>query len=668
MSTLTSTVHRIRRSLEANFLRDWPDRLLVERFTLSRDEAAFAELLRRHGPMVLATCRRVLRHEQDAEDAFQAAFLVLARKAGSIKEQNSIAGWLYRVAHRLALRAHMETERRKQVPLLDDVPLSCSAIDGPCENLELELERLPEQYRTALVLCYLEGRTQTEAARLLAITAHAVNSRLKRARDLLRQRLLRTGLATSAAALSMESLIGSAQAALPAALAKNTVQAALTFASSNAVCGVSALAIALAKGALHMITPKFKLVFVLSLTVVLLTIGALLVSSPALGEDPGDVVFRNQKAEPKSQAQDKPGPGPKGKPLYSVILLWMSGGPSQIDTWDPKPGNMNGGPFRAINTTIKGVQISEHMPHLAKQAKHLAIFRTLKHGEGDHIRASHLMRTGYPVDGQTNFPALGCVLGKELGDSRPDVPRYVSIGARVNPFGVFGPGYLGPEYAPLHVHPADSGKGFTLPPIEMFEDLNKKRAAKMRKSIEKAFDLADEKPAVKNAYGPSQFGQACLLARRLIERDVPVVEITMGGWDTHQDNFNLVQKRSIELDFAWSALMSDLQKSKRLETTLIVCMGEFGRTPRINANMGRDHWPACFSVVLGGGRIKGGQVIGKTSPDGTTITERPVSPAEFLATIYQAVGIDPAKEYRSNTDQKLPLVEKGAKAVKELLR
>src|SRR5262249_40291285 len=151
------------------------------------------------------------------------------------------------------------------------------------------------------------------------ITAHAVNSRLKRARDLLRQRLLRTGLATSAAALSMESLIGSAQAALPAALAKNTVQAALTFASSNAVCGVSALAIALAKGALHMITPKFKLVFVLSLTVVLLTIGALLVSSPALGEDPGDVVFRNQKAEPKSQAQDKPGPGPKGKPLYSVI-------------------------------------------------------------------------------------------------------------------------------------------------------------------------------------------------------------------------------------------------------------------------------------------------------------------------------------------------------------
>jgi len=190
----------------------------------------------------------------------------------------------------------------------------------------------------------------------------------------------------------------------------------------------------------------------------------------------------------------------------------------------------------------------------------------------------------------------------------------------------------------------------------------------MRQAVEKAFDLAEEKPEVKNAYGPSQFGQACLLARRLVERNVPVVEITMGGWDTHQNNFDLVQKRSIELDFAWSALLKDLETRKRLETTLIVWMGEFGRTPRINVNNGRDHWPFSFSVVLAGGRIKGGQVIGKTSPDGLKITERPVSPPELLATIYRAVGIDPTKEYKSNTDQKVPLVEKGAKALKEVLR
>jgi hypothetical protein len=466
--------------------------------------------------------------------------------------------------------------------------------------------------------------------------------------------------------LGINILAGSGQAALPPALATSTVRAAVAFASSGSAGGASALAVALAKGALHMITPKIKLAIALCLAALLLAVGGLLVSSPALGEDPGTVAIRAGKTGPKPQAQDKPKPVAKGKSNYSVILLWMSGGPSQIDTWDPKPGNPNGGPFRAINTTIKNVQISEHMPHLAKQAKHLAIIRSLKHGEGDHNRATHLMRTGYPVDG-TNYPALGCVLGKELGDSRPEVPRYVSIGARANVFGALGPGYLGAQYAPLHVHSDDAGKGFTLPPLEAFEDLDKKRAATMRKSIEKAFDLADEKPEIKNAYGPSQFGQSCLLARRLIERNVPVVEITMGGWDTHQDNFNLVQKRSIEMDFAWSALMKDLEKSKRLENTLIVWMGEFGRTPRINVNMGRDHWPAGFSVVLAGGRIKGGQAIGKTSPDGTTVIERPVSPAELFTTIYQAVGIDPAKEYRSN-DQKIPLVEKGTKAVKELLR
>jgi RNA polymerase sigma factor (sigma-70 family) len=665
MSTLTIAVKNIRRSLEANVLRDWPDRLLVERFTLSRDEAAFAELLRRHGPMVLATCRRVLRHEQDAEDAFQAAFLILARKAGSIKEQNSIAGWLYRVAHRLALRARLETKRRQHLPLLDDVYSSNSSTDDRDVDLDQELERLPEQYRTALILCYLEGRTQPEAARLLAVTAHAVNTRLKRARDLLRQRLVRSGLTTAAVTLALESLAKSAQAALPSALAKDTVQAAVAFASGSA-CGASALAVALAKGALPMITPKIKLVVALGLALALGTIGAMLVSTPALGDDPG--IIRDRQTGSQLQAQDKPA-GPKGKPKFSVILLWMSGGPSQIDTWDPKPGQQNGGPFRAIDTTIKGVQISEHMPHLAKQAKHLAIIRTLSHREGDHQRATHLMRAGYTIDGQTNYPSLGCVLGKELGDNRADVPRFISISSKQDAFfGVSGPGYLGFQYNPLIVRPDDSGKGFTLPPIETFEDLDKKRAAKMRQSIEKAFALADEKPESRNAYGPSQFGQACLLARRLIESNVPVVEITMGGWDTHQDNFNLVQKRSIELDFAWSALLKDLEKRKRLETTLIVWMGEFGRTPRINANMGRDHWPASFSVVLAGGRIKGGQVIGKTSPDGVKITERPVSPAELLATIYQAVGIDPAKEYRSNTDQKVPLVKKGTKAVKELLR
>src|SRR5260370_11012423 len=148
----------------------------------------------------------------------------------------------------------------------------------------------------------------------------------------------------------------------------------------------------------------------------------------------------------------------------------MSGGPSQIDTWDPKPGNQNGGRFRAIDTTIKGMQISEHLPHLAKLAKHLAIIRSLKHPEGDHMRATHLMRTGYMIDGQTNFPSLGCVLGNELGESRPDVPRYISISSRVDGFGgVYGPGYLGPPFAPLPVRSGGVGERFSLPTCELFE-------------------------------------------------------------------------------------------------------------------------------------------------------------------------------------------------------
>src|SRR5262249_52588089 len=161
----------------------------------------------------------------------------------------------------------------------------------------------------------------------------------------------------------------------------------------------------------------------------------------------------------------------------------------QIDTWDPKPGNQNGGPFRAIDTTIKGVQVSEHLPHLAKQAKHLAIIRSMKHREGDHMRATHLMRTGYTNDG-TDYPSLGCVLAKELGDRRRDVPRFISISSKIDAFfGVSSPGYLGFQYAPLTVRPAAVGQRFTVPPLEVFEALDKKRGEKMRQSVEKAFDF-----------------------------------------------------------------------------------------------------------------------------------------------------------------------------------
>jgi hypothetical protein len=324
------------------------------------------------------------------------------------------------------------------------------------------------------------------------------------------------------------------------------------------------------------------------------------------------------------------------------------------------------------------VEISEHLPRLARLTNHLAIVRSVKHREGDHTRATCLMRTGRSVDEPVDYPDLPCVLGKELGEGRPELPRFVRLGAqhRALEGRGFGPGFLGPQFAPLIV---GRGNGFglpqggpdrvlQLPPVEAFEALAKGRGEKTRKAVEKAFDLTEEKSAVRDAYGHNLFGQACLLARRLVERGVPVVEITMPGWDTHGDNFKLVRQWSGELDAGWGSLLKELHERKKLDSTLIVWMGEFGRTPRINDNNGRDHWPFGFSVVLAGCGIKGGTVIGKTSADGTKVEENEVKPVELHATIYAAVGIDAARVNLSNTGRPIPLVEKGVRPLKAALR
>jgi RNA polymerase sigma factor (sigma-70 family) len=678
MTASLSVVTRYVRRLSRQDTRGLTDRQLLERFTLHQEEDAFAELVRRHGPMVLAVCRRVLRHQHDAEDGFQAAFLVLARKAGSIRQRDSVAGWLYQVAHRLALRARAAGERRRRqtAALGDTAAAGAEPPDGSLRScLDRELGRLPEQYRSAIVLCYLEGRTQTEAARLLRTTADAVNSRLKRARDLLRQRLARCGLALSGVALAQALAAGAATAALPAALVRLTARTALDFAAGRAACGASALAAALARGALHgMFTPRLKLLSVLALFVALLATGPLFLPPLALGDDPPAAAAQNADQPPKPGEKPVPQPVGKAKAPKSCIILWMSGGPSQIDTFDPKPKDPNGGLFGAIDTNAKGIQISQTLPRLARQANHLAIIRSLTHREGDHGRGTFLMRTGYTVDGMSGFPALGCVLGKELGASRPDVPRYVNIapwapGGRMEQ----DPGCLGLEYAPLNI--AVRGLGVApgpddlrLPHAEAFEALARGKGQQLRKAVEKAFDLTQEKAQVRDAYGRGLFGQGCLLARRLVEAGVPVVELTLPGWDTHANAQQALQKLCAELDAAFSSLLKDLEERKRLDTTLVVWMGEFGRTPRINAQGGRDHWPMGFSVVLAGGGIKGGQVIGKTSADAVKVQERPVTPAELHATIYQALGVDATKTYKTNTGRQVPLVERGTKAVKEALR
>jgi hypothetical protein len=396
----------------------------------------------------------------------------------------------------------------------------------------------------------------------------------------------------------------------------------------------------------------------------------------------------------------------------SCILLWMSGGPSQMDTFDLKPGHANGGEFKEIATNVPGIKISEHLPKIAKFGDRMAIVRGMSTKEGDHGRATFLMRTGYLPQGPIQYPTLGSLVSKELGSDDNDLPNFVSIAPErfLSPQ-AFGPGFLGPQYAPLVV---GNNLGFGIPnapetglkvqdldlPSGVTKAENEARVGLlqslendfvssrpglstqshqaaygralrlMRSEASKAFNLEEEKKELRDQYGRNQFGQGCLLARRLVERGVPFVEVTLGGWDTHNDNFNQIKRLSETLDPAWATLMTDLKQRGLLDSTLIVWMGEFGRTPQIQkgrgAGGGRDHFPAAWSTVLAGGGIKGGQVVGKTSPDGMTVADRPVATTDFLATVCLSLGIDPQKQNQSNVGRPIRIVDKAAKPIVEV--
>jgi hypothetical protein len=393
-------------------------------------------------------------------------------------------------------------------------------------------------------------------------------------------------------------------------------------------------------------------------------------------------------------------------PHKACILLWMAGGPSQTDTFDLKPGHPNGGPSKAIETAVPGIQISENLPGVAKQMKDLAIIRSLTTPEGDHDRATRLMLTGHrPGQEGVNYPSVGSLFAKELGNVDSELPHYVSI----SPFQLgdaAGPGFLGPNYAPLIVSgqsndpearanlsvenlrpPMGVGKESLDKRFEISkflqEDFSKRtkspstgthkanfeRARRMIESNAKgAFKLDEEPAALRDKYGRSRFGQGCLLARRLIERGVAFVEVTLEGWDTHIDNFAAVKRLCETLDPAWSTLLDDLRQRNRLDSTLVVWMGEFGRTPKINGTNGRDHFPDAWSAVLGGGGIKGGQVVGDTGKAGTAVATRPVKIADYYATLCAGIGIDPEKENISPEGRPIPLVDRAGKAVEEIVK
>lgn len=385
----------------------------------------------------------------------------------------------------------------------------------------------------------------------------------------------------------------------------------------------------------------------------------------------------------------------------SVLVLWLDGGPSTIDLWDLKPEHAHGGPFDPISTTIPGIHISEHLPRLAEWMKELAIVRSVTSNEGDHSRAIHLAKTGYPSQGAIQFPLFGSVIIHEIGDPDSDLPGFVSI-APTDRSLVLGAGYLAPEFAPLtisrqgappsdldvaNLRPAEiltpSRQRYRLQlldeheqrflqgrsgPIALGRRASLQRAVRlMRPAVAEVFNVEAESESDRARYGKSSFGQGCLLARRLVENGVRFIEISLGGWDTHSSNFEIVKQLSGTLDLAWSALLTDLQRRNLLDTTLIVCMGEFGRTPRINGSIGRDHWPKSWAVVLGGGGLRGGQVIGSTTADGTEVKDRPLTIPDLLATISVAVGVDPKKQLLSNVGRPIRLTDTNATVLAELL-
>jgi uncharacterized protein (DUF1501 family) len=375
----------------------------------------------------------------------------------------------------------------------------------------------------------------------------------------------------------------------------------------------------------------------------------------------------------------------------ACILLWMQGGPSQFETFSPKPGHTNGGETKAIATRVPGIQIADNFPEMAKVMDHAAIIRSMTSREGSHPRATFLLHTGYLPTAAVKYPSLGSLVAHEIADSTSQLPSFVRVGGRGQSSS--GGGFLGAKYDPFDIQNPNSPPNNTRPTTNLaryqgrlnllgrlqdnfartaVDEVNDHRqlydrAAKMITSPEmKAFDLAEEPDAMREAYGRSSFGSGCLLARRLVEAGVTFVEVTSNGWDTHADNFKRSRDLAEQVDRPFAQLIRDLHGRGRLDRTLIVWMGEFGRTPNINARGGRDHFPRAFNVVLAGGGIRGGQVIGKTDDAGAAVSERPVSVSDLFQTVCTALKIDATKENQTSAGRPIKIVD-GGEAVRELL-
>jgi hypothetical protein len=399
----------------------------------------------------------------------------------------------------------------------------------------------------------------------------------------------------------------------------------------------------------------------------------------------------------------------KGK-AKSCIVIWLDGGPSHLETFDLKPDASAEvrGPFAAIPTSVSGIRICEHLPKLAERMEHAAIVRSMTSPLGEHNLGTHYLLTGYAPTPAIEYPAIGSVVGHLRGEGGVLPPHIAVPDFRVGGRNLSGNGYLPASARPFSLNSDPARPDFQVPDLDFYpgtaaDRIDRRRdylAALDRLSREadakemppqqfeqayklltspgakRAFNLNEEKPQTRAAYGPRSIGQSCLLARRLVEQGVPFVTVTNPGWDTHQNLDTQLRagytgaKVGVglipSLDLAISALMTDLEDRRLLESTLIVVMGEFGRTPKLNTSAGRDHWPRVFSVLLAGGGLKGGQVVGSSDKTGESPQENPVTPADLAATIFTLLGFDPQLTLQTADGRPIHLSRDG-KVIKNLV-
>lgn len=405
------------------------------------------------------------------------------------------------------------------------------------------------------------------------------------------------------------------------------------------------------------------------------------------------------------------GSGRKKRPANAVILLWLAGGPSTIDMWDLKPNAPEGirGEFKPIATKVGGVRLCEHLPRMAQVADKITLVRSLHHTVPAHGPATVFMNTGHSPTPALQYPSLGSLVARLVPAERA-VPPYVTFSNTRGTAGLAG--YLGPTYNPFVVEGAGGGKGkgktvyrgnpqvrgitlptgFTLAELEnrgrLLEGFDRglkaldqapgsgegldafhKKALEILRSdkTKKAFDLDQEQASLRERYGLTPFGQGVLTARRLVEAGVRFVTVSLGGWDTHGKNFDALSKNLLpQLDQTLAALVGDLDERGLLERTLVYCAGEFGRTPKVNGNAGRDHWARSMAVVLAGGGFKRGCAHGSTDAQGMAPASEACTPGDVSATLFHCLGLDPHQELTTPTGRPLQLFRDG-KVIEKML-